>query len=258
MVCWLMLLRFRVARPEDEVLQSWFLSASVLPMIPAIPGSMHIFDGFAYCAAFLLVRKARQDKLFSRLFTERPRGMRMAVAAWATASVFALGTVYAQIWKDGKSAHPELLLSAVAPQDETTMLAWMKANLPREGLVLAPEEMAPWVATIPMHSLASHDLFSITYENQRKLADRFYKGEDVRRDLIEAFGISYVVAPKSAAIQLAGGNLLHEEGSLRLYEVPGQRMKPYPGAAHLAGAAPQNAARQWVLRLFAFVRPSKD
>jgi hypothetical protein len=117
--------------------------------------------------------------------------------------------------------------------------------------------MAPWVATIPMPSVASHDLFSITYAAQHSLAERFYKGEDVRGELLDGFGVSYVIAPKSAPIQLAGASLLHEEGSLRLFELPGQRMKAYPGAVQMAGGAPKNAVRQWFLHLFAFARPSR-
>jgi len=122
----------------------------------------------------------------------------------------------------------------------------MKSNLPHDRLVLAPEAMAPWVAAIPMPSVASHDLFSVTYGSQRDLASRFYAGRPERRELIDAFGVSYVVAPSTAPIQLEGARLLHQEASLRLYEVPGEQMKPYPGLAHLAGAPPLNGFRQWM------------
>ncbi|HML17188.1 MAG TPA: hypothetical protein VK419_09185 [Bryobacteraceae bacterium] len=251
MVCWLMLMRFRVERSEDEILQSWFIAAALLPMIPAIPGSMHLFDGFAYCTGFLLVRKAQQDRLISRLFREKPRPMRIALAAWAAISVLVIGVLYAQVWKDGKSANPELFLSTVAPREQFAMLGWMKANLPHDGLVLAPEQIAPWVATIPMPSLASHDLFSITYQAQQQLAQRFYKGEDLRRDLIDGFGVRYVIAPRDAPIVLGPGKLIHQENALRLYEIPGECMKPYPGAEKLTGAQPRNGFRRWVVSMMA-------
>jgi hypothetical protein len=256
LICWLMMIRFRVDRPEDEVLQSWFLCAALLPMIPGMPSGIHTFDGYVYAVGFLLVRKAQSDKLMSRLFVEKRGAMRLVLAGWALVSAVALGGAYAQLWKDGKSANPEYL-SAVAPREEVAMLVWMKANLPRDRLVLAPEAMAPWVAAIPMPSLGSHDLFSVTYQSQRGLANRFYEGKPMRSDLIDGFGVSYVVAPRDAPIILPGGKLLHQEKSLLLYEVPGERMRPYPGIEHLAGAPPTNGIRQWVFRMIGmFGRPS--
>jgi hypothetical protein len=248
LICWLMLARFRVERPEDDVLQSWFLCAAVLPMIPLVPSAMHTFDGYVYAVGFLLVRKAQSDKLISKLFSEHRGAMRLALAGWGVVSALTLGSAYVQLWKDGKSANPEFL-SAVAPSDEVAMLAWMKANLPRDRLVLAPEAMAPWVAAIPMHSVGSHDLFSVTYQAQRDLASHFYQGQPLRGDLIDGFGVSYVIAPAGAPIALEGGKLLHQEASLRLYEVPGERMKPYPGIEHLAGAPAPDGFRQWVVRM---------
>jgi hypothetical protein len=253
LICWLILIRFRVDTPGDEVLQSWFLCSAILPMIPLVPSAMHTFDGYVYAIGFLLVRKAQADKLFFRLFSEHRRSMRLALAGWAAVSILALGCVYSQYWRDGKSADPEFL-SAVAPSGEVAMIAWMKANLPRDRLVLAPEAMAPWVAAIPMPSVGSHDLFSVTYEAQRALASRFYRGEPLRSDLIDGFGVSYVIGPADAPIVLEGSRFLHQEGSLRLYEVPGEWMKPYPGMEHLAGAPATNGFRQWVVRMLAKFR----
>jgi hypothetical protein len=255
LICWLMLARFRVDRPEDEILQSWFLCAAVLPMIPGVSSVMHTFDGYAYAVGFLLVRKAQSDRLISKLFVEKRPAMRVALAGWGMLSALTLALVYTQLWKDGKSAHPEFL-SAVAPNDEVAMLKWMKANLPRDRLVLAPEAMAPWVAAIPMPSVGSHDLFSVTYQVQRDLASRFYQGQPERSELIDAFGVSYVVAPADAPVILEGSRLLHQETSLRLYEVPGEQMKPYPGIAHLAGTPPPNGFRQWMFRMIGTLRRS--
>jgi hypothetical protein len=255
LICWLMLARFRVDTPEDEILQSWFLCAAVLPMIPGVSSVMHTFDGYVYAVGFLLVRKAQTDPLISRLFVKKPETMRLALASWGVVSALTLAVVYTQLWKDGKSAHPDYL-SAVAPKDEVAMLAWMKANLPRDRLVLAPEAMAPWVAAIPMPSVGSHDLFSVTYQAQRDLATHFYQGQPERGELIDGFGVSYVVAPADAPILLEGSRLLHQETSLRLYEVPGERMKPYPGMAQLAGVPPTNGFRQWMFRMLGMLRRS--
>ncbi len=157
-------------------------------MIPLVPSAMHTFDGYVYAVGFLLVRKAQADKLISRLFAEQRQDD--ASWRWRAGEWFRhwrSGRAYVQLWKDGKSANPEFL-SAVAPNDEVAMLAWMKANLPRDRLVLAPEAMAPWVAAIPMPSLGSHDLFSVTYQAQRDLASHFYQGQPLRSDLIDGFG----------------------------------------------------------------------
>jgi hypothetical protein len=177
----------------------------------------------------------------------------LALAGWGVVSAITLGYAYGQFWKDGKSAHPDFL-SAVAPKEEVAMLRWMKANLPRDKLVLAHEAMAPWVAAIPMPSVGSHDIFSMTYHRQLDLASQFYRGEPERKDLIDGFGVSYVVAPLSAPIVLEGSKLLHQETSLRLYEVPGERMKPYPGLDHLGGPPPPNGFWQWMFRKFGIAR----
>jgi hypothetical protein len=249
---WLMLIRPRAERPEDEVLQWWFVWAAILPLIPAIPAGMHHFDGYMYAVGFLLVRKAQSDKLITRLFTAKPNAMRLALVGWGAVSAITLGIAYAQLWKDGKSAHPDFL-SAVAPREEVAMIAWMKANLPHDKLVLAPEDMAPWIAAIPMPAVASHDIFSLTYHAQERLAGRFYRGEPVRKDLIDGFGVSYIVAPAAAPIDLPGGKLLHEETPLRLYEVPGESMKPYPGLGRLNGTPP-NRFWQWMFHQLGEIR----
>ncbi|MGA3190453.1 MAG: hypothetical protein ABSF22_25395 [Bryobacteraceae bacterium] len=250
LLCWLLLVRFKMERPEDQVLESWFLTTMFLPLIPALPGAMHLFDGFVYCTAILLVRKAQQDKLLSRLFQQRPRIMRGMLTATACASLVALFVAYSQIYEDGKSADPGLL-SAVAPKAEVAMIEWMKDNLPHgdDRLVLAPGDMAPWVAGIPMPSLGSHYLFSITYDAQCELAARFYQGQDVRRELLDSYGVSYVVVPQASTVLMDGAELLHTEGNLKLYLIPGQTMKPYPSSARLV-AAQRNGFRQWLFSLF--------
>ena len=251
LVCWLLLVRFKMERPEDRVLQSWFITTLFLPLVPGLPSAMHFFDGFVYCVAILLVRKAYQDRLFERLFRERPKIMRAGLGAAVAASILALIVTYAQIYKDGKSADPDLL-SAVVPKAEVAMIRWMKENLAHRdvaaSLVLAPDEMAPWVAAIPMPSLGSHDVMSITYFPQRDLAHRFYKGEDVRRELIDGFGVSYIVIPAASPAVVSSAQLLHTEGNLKLYMIPGETMKRYSDSPRLDGTQ-RNELRQWIARL---------
>jgi hypothetical protein len=234
LICWLMAMKWGGEAPEDSVLQSWFLTTALLPMIPAIPVAIHLFDGFTYCLGFLLVRKAGQDKLFQKYGAR----LRPVAYGWAAVSVAVLGTVYFQIYSDGKQADPLIGRPAVIAKDERAMLDWMKQNLPRERVVLAPAEMAPWVATIPMMAMGSHDVFSISYDAQREAATKFYAGD---QSVIDRYGVSYVVSEQ----RLASGSLLHEEGKLRIYEMPGHLPLAYPGST----GEKRNGFRQWVFQL---------
>ncbi|MBL8242158.1 MAG: hypothetical protein JNM66_32330 [Bryobacterales bacterium] len=235
LICWLMAMRFRGPDPEDDVLQSWFLSTALLPMVPAIPVAIHLFDGFTYCVGFLLVRKVAQDKLFQRY------GDRLRPLAWAGAalSLAVLFTSYFQIYTDGKSADPMIGRPAVVARDERAMLDWMRLHLVRDRLVLAPEEMAPWVAALPQVAMASHDVFSIGFDEQREAIKRFRAGD---MSVIDTYGVSYVVSEQ----RLAAGNLLQSEGRYALYEFPGRVMKPYTRPT----SPRRNAFRQWVFALF--------
>jgi hypothetical protein len=234
LICWLMAMRFRGPDPEDDVLQSWFLTTALLPLIPAIPVAIHLFDGFTYCLGFLLVRKVAQDKLFQQ-FGARLRPLAWGWAAFSTAVLL---TVYLQLYSDAKLNDPLIGRPAVIARDERAMLDWMRQNLPRERVVLAPAEMAPWVATIPMIAMASHDVFSISFDAQREAAAKYYLGD---QSVIERYGVSYVVAEQ----RLAAGSLLHEEGRLFLYEMPGHTPLPYPGSA----GEKRNGFRRWLFSL---------
>jgi len=235
LICWLMAMKWGGEEPEDGVLQSWFLATALLPLIPAIPVAIHLFDGFTYCLGFLLVRKVSQDKLFQKYGAR----LRPVAYGWAPVSVAVLGPVYFQLYSDGKQADPLIGRPAVIARDERAMLDWMKQNLPRERVVLSPTDMAPWVATIPMISLGSHDVSSISYDAQRAAAAKFYAGMDV--SVIDRYGVSYVVSEQ----RLASGYLLHEEGKLRVYEMPGHMPLPYAGST----GETRNGFRQWVFGL---------
>jgi hypothetical protein len=233
LICWLLAMRVPGEGAEDDVLRSWFAATCLLPLIPAIPVAIHLFDGFAYCLGFLLVRLATRDKLFLR-FREPAR---RAAWAWAAVSVAVLGTVYLQIWEDGRQPDPLIGRSAVVAREERAMLEWMGANLPRERVVLAPEAMAPWVATIPMIAMGSHDVFSISFDAQREAAKRFYAGD---RTVAGEYGVSFVLVEQPLEV----GELRHQEGKLRLYELSDQTPAVYPGSA-----TRRNGFRRWVFAM---------
>ena len=86
-----------------------------------------------------------------------------------------------------------------------------------------------------MHAFASHVQHSFNYTHQLQQATAFYQGEargqESARELIGSYGVHWVVAPtgSSAAIRYfdrppAAGEI----GALpRVYEIPGNQLKPY-------------------------------
>ena len=153
---------------------------------------------------------------------------------------------YRQAWQDGRRAEPELLLSAVEPAEQSSLLATLR-SLPRNGTVLAPAELAPWVATTLHPAWGSHDFLSIAYEAQSQQAARFYAvetTENQRLAVISGERFRYVVTsrpgllPSQRAIAIAG--------RYQLYAFPDHTWHRYPGAAAL-GLTTGSTLRQGVL-----------
>jgi hypothetical protein len=235
LVVYLLLIRFQMPKQEDRVLQSWFLSTLALGIAPGVPFALHLFDGFAYCAGFLLVRRLAVDRQLLPLLQKRRRIALTALAGFTALSAASLLVLYQQLWNDGRKAQPEMLVSAVRRVSEPPVIDWIRSHAPSDSLVLSPGEMAPWIASIPVVSFGSHFYSSVTYMEQARLAEAFYRGEDVERDLIENYGVRFAVVPDaSPALNRLHNALLREQiGPWRIYEFPGARMKPYPGLAAL-------------------------
>lgn len=254
LLCYLLLIRFRMPRPEDRVLQNWFLATILLAFIPGIAFPPHLFNGFAYCVGLLLVRRLSSDL---QLLSVLKRYRRVAISALAGAVVvtgFSLCLLYRQIWTDGRRADPEWFLTAVRPVSERTLLEWLREHAAPSDLVLSPPDLAPWIATLPITSFASHDYFGITYPDQTKLASAFYRGENLQRDLLDAYGVRFAVVPASslAMARLPADAFRESIGPWRIYEFPEARMKPYPGLAaldpHLRTSA-RTKVLQWLAGL---------
>jgi hypothetical protein len=245
LAAYFLLIRFRMAAPRDRILQSWFLATIVLGLLDFTMGP-HLFDGFAYCVGFLLVRRLVTDPKLMPAIRRHRRGVAWTVGAIAALSAVSLVALYTQIWQDGRRAQPEWLLSAVRPVSERPLLAWLRTHTSPERLVLSPGDVAPWIATVPVHSFASHDLFDIFYSDHAKLASAFFKGEDVNHELLENYGVGIAVVPvgNPAIARLPAAAYRASVGPWRIYEFPDARMKPYPGAASVhPGAAPSLRAR---------------
>jgi hypothetical protein len=249
-VAYLLLLRWRMKENIDLVLRLWVLISCLLLLVPAIPCGIHLFDGYVYGQAFLLVRRARQDAKLPLIFQRLRRpalGLAYGLVAFST---FTIGAMWFQIYRDGVSPEPDFL-NAIQSNDEARMLAWLKSNAPPETLVLAPDRLAPWIPSVSLNTFGSHDVLSVRYEEQIKLLAALYSGK-VPSDQVQAFlqqyGFRYAIVPTGAklAAELPGVPI-QRFGRLDLYEFPGGAMKPYP----TAGMAPErgrNSMRQFVLR----------
>jgi hypothetical protein len=115
--------------------------------------------------------------------------------------------------------------------------------------------MAPWLTQIPVHAFASHMLRGITYSRQLQEANAFYQGEPPAdaHEFLQRYGVHWVVAPAgSAAARYFNGSPSGEINGFWVFEIPGNRMKPYPGLATLApNMANARSLSRVVMDLFA-------
>jgi hypothetical protein len=130
---------------------------------------------------------------------------------------------------------------AIAPAGEVATVKWLGANANPQDLVLATEDASPWMANAPVHSFASHWLFSLLwpYPNYRNLRNAFFSGGlsvSQGHELLEIIGARWVVVPDgSPANQYLDGAMQRARfGTYTVYEIPGAHMKPYHDARVLA------------------------
>jgi len=220
LLIYLLFLRFRLRETTDLLLASWFVCGILLPYVPFFRGAEHFYDGYACCIGILLARRLAIDPQLQPLYARFQPRFHFAAGGIAAVTVASLAAMYLQIWRDGASTDP-FLISAVRPKSETRLLGWMKQNLDR-SLVLSPVSLAPWVAATPLPSFASHDIMTIGFEEQAKLADRFYKGEDIANELFTRYPVRYIVVPESTKPKIPlPARLIHESEGYRVFAMPG-------------------------------------
>jgi hypothetical protein len=146
------------------------------------------------------------------------------------------------VWRDGRRPDPEWLLNTIRPKPERALLDWLQRDTGRDALVVSPPDLAPWIATIPRVSFASHDFFSITYAHQRELAERFFNGEIPAQKLIDEYGARVFVIPSAslAISSMPDGARRTAIGPWNVYEFQNAKMKPYPGLAVLEPGVPRS------------------
>jgi hypothetical protein len=74
-------MRFQLKTPGDEVLRTWFFTTIALLFVPGVPFKLHMFDGFPYIVAILLVRLLAGHVHIRSLVRDRPRLIPVLAAA---------------------------------------------------------------------------------------------------------------------------------------------------------------------------------
>jgi hypothetical protein len=255
LVVYCLLLRYRATSPSDQVLLIWFITTGVIVCLPYCPYPPHLLNGFVYVTAMLLVRLLFEHPQARTLYQDKPKlvlGFGYAVLAF---SVVALVSLHVQLWKDGRSKDPEMLLTAVQSKAERRIAEWLRDRVSREDLVLAPPDLAPWLTPVPVHTFASHVLRSFNYTQQLQEANAFYQGEapELGQRLLDDYGVRWVLVPDgSAATRYFNSPPAADIGGVRIYEIPGNRMKAYPGLDKLVpGAANAHSLSRLVMQVLA-------
>lgn len=222
------------APPKDRFLACYVVVSVLALRMPFLPWPLHFKDGLDYAAAILVVRKL-----------ETMPGL---VGLWANQNLWRLGFVVLLVvaalaphiyfryldYRIGATATEAFGFNpAVVTVDEVRAIAWLRANDASEKLILAPLENAPWMATVPMHSFASHWIFSLTNDQQASLSMAFFQGtlSDAASDsLLRSYGVRYVLAPaRSPALRYIRNAELRWTGErLLLYELPHNDIRPFP------------------------------
>ncbi len=236
---YLLALRFRMPEPRDLVLRSWFIAVPVLLIIPGVPFALHLLNGFAYCTAFVLVRRLSIDKQIRPLLARHRRVAYGMLATVVALSVGSIASFEIQLWRDGRRADP-LLLNSIRPKSERELLEWLGQNTSRDALIVSPPDLAPWIASIPRVSFASHDFFSITYSRQRELAEKLLRGEIAAQELVDQYGARIFVVPANSPVKIPADAKRTAIGPWNVYEFRDAKMKPYPGLAVLEPGVPRS------------------
>jgi hypothetical protein len=220
----------RLRKPTDILLQCWFAATIFVFNVPGLPYRNHFVDGLGVVTALLVIRQFSTVEWLRRL-QQRHRSAVMAAAG----ILLALGIGVHAAYRYALFAEGNQIAGSVAPPEETGTIAWLREHAKPEELALVPPQSAPWVATIPMHSFASHWLFSLDYQAQLDLSREFYSGamgEEGSRAFLRRYGINYVAVPmQSPAVQaLDVRNRVSQIGSWYLYYFPENRMQRYAGS----------------------------
>lgn len=214
----------------DPLLHCWFGVVLVGVYVPWVPWSHHLLDGVFYATGLLLVRQAARCDFIRRLVTERPVLVRVSIGAWLIVSLAAHAVYLADATAAGRVAGGAG--STVMSNTDRALQTWLREHADANDLVLAPKSTAGWFATAPMHSFASHWLFSLTWDQQVRLSDAFYQGTLDRAAadaLLTGFGVGYAVIPNGspAASYFSNQAPAIRIESVAIYRLPNAGLRPF-------------------------------
>jgi hypothetical protein len=213
----------------DVVLQCWFAAVLAVIHIPKLPAAPHAADGLALITALLAVRQLSTLRYLRRWIPLHPRTVALAGIAVLPA-LFAHGAVRYMSYRDGLKSDSPFGVSAVAPQAEADLIRWFQRHGTSTDVVIAPNSETSWMlATAPVHTVASHWLFSGAFEAQGKLRDRLYSGawtDEDAREFLGRYGINYVVVPDGSPLHrlLKGHAKVAVFAPWTLYSLPENHM----------------------------------
>jgi hypothetical protein len=193
-------------------------------------------DGFSVVTGILIVRLASSDAKLQIVFQQHRSACFAALAGVLGMAGLSYGGMFVQLARDGRLVDSEYFLNAAASEDETAVLKEFRKVGHEEDLVLAPESLAMLLLETPMHSFASHQHLSLDYYREQAEAGRFFDHKMTSAEaaaMLERYGIHWVVVPREskAGEYFAGVPASFERGGMRVFEIPGNEMKAYPGLA---------------------------
>jgi hypothetical protein len=224
----------RMHRRTDVLLKCWFGASFVALMLPYVPFRFHLTDGLAFITSLLVVRQV--STISAQHWPRRYRVAISFVGATIIVASIAIHVLHRYVaWRQ---------YDATAPEEEVLTVNWLRQHARPEELVLAPPESAPWIATTPIHTFASHWLSSFDYWSQLHLAQSFYSGgmNSVQAQaFLSSRGINFVVVPaaSSAARLLDRAREVTRIRTWVIYYFPENHMPPYT----LASALPRLAGQ---------------
>lgn len=206
--------RARPLEPTDVLARCWLAVVAVAVHAPFLPWGQHVVDGVLVAVSIVAARfLAHRPEL--RVFrASHPRALTAAVAACVVLSVSGAGSYYAHAAQVGRLAGdpPPGMHVAAAPREELLLLAWLRANASSSDVVLSPLEHSPWVATARVRSLASHPIFSLTFNEQKAFVTGFLAGElsadEIRRG-VEKYQIRFLVTRSDPTVLARCGGCAH-------------------------------------------------
>jgi hypothetical protein len=220
----------KLRAPTDVVLQCWFAAVLLVVHIPKLPWATHAADGFAWITALLAVRQLSQLSYLRQWIPLHRRTVSLACAAVLAPALFAHAGLRYLSFRDGLKLDSHFGLSAVAPQVEIDLIRWFRRHGTSRDVVIVPNPETSWMlATAPVHTVASHWLFSATYQAQGNLRDRLYSGDwsdESAREFLSRYGIDYVVVPGGSPLHhlLNGYPTVAVFGTWTLYHLPQNHM----------------------------------